>query len=504
MDKTYSHPKIFQNAPTSMEYYYTITLFIIIFTIFFFQNLVRKYKLPPGPTPWPIIGNIHKLGDKPHRAVSELSKTYGPIMSLKLGSITTIVISSPEIAQEMFLKHDLDFSGRGVIDAIRAINHDQFSLVFLPICPRWRNLRKIASIQLFTNHRLDASQDLRKKKVNELVEYVRQCSESGIPVNIGKAAFTTALNLLSNTFSSIDLASHASSNSQEFKDLVWHMLEEGARPNVSDFFPLVRGLDLQGVLRRSTNYLKKMLGVFEEIIDGRLRNPDDSKGDVLGTLLKLVEDKELSLDEVKHLLSDLFVAGTDTTSSTVEWAMTELLRNPTKMRKAQIELDEVFGNDEVIQESDISKLPYIQAIVKETYRLHPPAPFLIPYKAEKDVKLCNHFVPKDAFIWVNVWCIGRNPSVWPNPHLFSPERFLERDMNVQGRDFELIPFGAGRRICPGLSLAYRMVHLTLATLLHTFNWKYYDGGSSKEIDVEEKFGITLQKAQPLQAIALQR
>lgn len=184
--------------------------------------------------------------------------------------------------------------------------------------------------------------------------------------------------------------------------------------------------------------------------------------------------------------------------------MTELLRNPDKMAKAQNELDEVFGKGVIIQETNISKLTYIQAIVKETYRLHPAAPFLIPYKAEKNVELCDYFVPKNAQLWVNVWSIGRDPRVWPNPLMFSPERFIGRDTDVKGRDFELIPFGAGRRICPGIPLAYRMLHLMLATLLHSFNWKYHDGENSKDIDVEEKFGITLQKAQPLQAIPLAR
>ncbi|XP_057250330.1 cytochrome P450 76AD1 isoform X2 [Beta vulgaris subsp. vulgaris] len=485
--------------------YYTITLLFIIFTISIFgTKILSKSKLPPGPTPWPIIGNIFKLGDKPHRSVAELAKIYGPIMSLKLGSITTIVISSPEVAREMFLKHDLDFSGRANTDALRAANHDQLSMVFLPVGPKWRNLRKIATVQLFTGKRLDASQIIRQKKVDELIEYARHCSERGLPLNIGKAAFTTTLNLLSSTFFSMDLASHVSSDSQEFKDLVWQMMVEGARPNVSDFFPIVKEFDLQGVLRRATYCANKMLGIFEEIIEGRLRNPKDTKDDVLDTLLKLVEDKELSLDEVKHLLFDLFAAGTDTTASTLEWAMTELLRNPDKMAKAQNELDEVFGKGVIIQETNISKLTYIQAIVKETYRLHPAAPFLIPYKAEKNVELCDYFVPKNTQLWVNVWSIGRDPRVWPNPLMFSPERFIGRDTDVKGRDFELIPFGAGRRICPGIPLAYRMLHLMLATLLHSFNWKYHDGENSKDIDVEEKFGITLQKAQPLQAIPLAR
>ncbi|KAL2892352.1 Geraniol 8-hydroxylase [Bienertia sinuspersici] len=491
-----------------MEYYTLALLFLSIFTIILLSKLFSKSKqiLPPGPKPWPIIGSILELGDKPHHAVAELSKKYGPIMSLKLGSKTIIVISSPEVAQEMFLKQDLAFSSRAVPHAGAAGNHDKFSMVWLPVGPKWRDLRKIATIQLFTSQTLDASQIIRQKKVNELIDYARQCGESGMPIDIGKAGFTTSLNLLSNTFFSMDLASHASSYSQEFKELFESLLEMGGKPNLSDFFPLVKYLDLQGVLRRTTFLVNKIMGIFEEVIDGRLKDPIDSvKDDVLGTLLKNVENNELDLDDVKHLLLDLFVAGTDTTSSTLEWAMTELLRNPKAMQKAQLEVEEVLGKHGPVQESDISKLPYLQAIVKETLRLHPPAPFLVPHKATKDVQLCNYFVPKNSTIWVNVWAIGRNSSVWTNPETFYPERFLENDIDVKGRDFELIPFGSGRRMCPGMPLANRMTNLMLVSLLHSFNWKcVHNETNLTELDVEEKFGLTLQKVEPLQAIPLLR
>ncbi|KAH9623276.1 hypothetical protein KSS87_022238 [Heliosperma pusillum] len=489
-----------------MEPYILSLILISIILIFFVIRICRnstKSKSPPGPKPWPIIGNIHQFGDRPHCSVAELSKKYGPIMSLKLGTVTVIVISSPEVAKEMFLKHDLTFSSRTFPDAIRASNHHKHSIVWLPVGPKWRDLRKIAVLHLFTNHRLDSSQGLRQRKVGELVDHVRYCCEKGQVVSIGKAAFTTSLNLLSNTFFSIDLGSHDSSSLQEFKDIASALLELGAKPNVSDFFPMVKYFDLQGLSRKGSIYFEKMVGVFDRIIEKRLSEEgrivkDD---DVLGTLLKLVEDNELSLEDVRHMLMDLFIGGTDTTSGTLEWAMTELLRNPEKMAKAQEELDQIIGkNTATIQESDISKLPYIQAVVKETFRLHPPGPFLVPHKANKDVKLCGFFVPKDAVIWVNVWSIGRDSSVWPNALSFLPERFMEREVDFKGRSFELIPFGAGRRICPAIPLAYRMVHIMLATLLHSFNWKHAHGLSPEDIDMEEKFGMTLQKVQPLQAI----
>ena len=202
----------------------------------------------------------------------------------------------------------------------------------------------------------------------------------------------------------------------------------------------------------------------------------------------------------------MFIAGTDTSSVTLEWAITELLRHPEKMAKAQTEIDEVLGNDRSrsIQESDVSKLPYVQAIIKETLRLHPPAPFLLPHRANKDVELCGYYVPKNTTIWINVWSMGRNPHIWADAESFTPESFLGSEIDMKGRNFEFIPFGAGRRICPGMPLAYRMMHLMLATLLHRFNWKLDNELNPKDIDMEEKFGITLQKAQPLQVIPILR
>ncbi|GAB2224574.1 hypothetical protein Droror1_Dr00005336 [Drosera rotundifolia] len=170
------------------------------------------------------------------------------------------------------------------------------------------------------------------------------------------------------------------------------------------------------------------------------------------------------------------------------------------MKKAQAELREVAGAGNPVGEGDIVKLPYLQCIIKETLRLHPPAPFLIPRKVAEDVELQGFTVPKGAQVLVNAWAIARDPRLWENPESFEPERFLGSDVDVKGRDFELIPFGAGRRMCPGLPLAMRMLHLMLATLLHSFDWKLEDGEGADNTNMDDEFGLTFQKAQPLRAI----
>ncbi|MED6225403.1 hypothetical protein PIB30_093370 [Stylosanthes scabra] len=451
-------------------------------------------KLPPGPNPFPIIGNILELGSHPHKSLTKLSQTYGPIMTLKLGNITTIVISSPQLAKEVLHKHDQTFCDRQTPDTLTALDHHKVSVIWLPSRNKWRKLRRICADNLFSVKKLDSTQVLRQKKIQELMDFVKEKSEKGESLDTGNAAFVTVLNSISNTFFSIDLAHYNSLESQEFKDTICGIMEEIGRPNVVDFFPIMRMLDPQ-----------------EERIQRRaLEVESNGRKDLLDSLLDLMleDNSELSRSQVLHLLMDLFNAGIDTTSSMIEWTMTELVRNPKELRKVREELHQVLGKEQQqIEESHILKLPFLRAVVKETFRLHPPAPFLLPHKSssQEDIELCGFMVPKNAQVWVNVWGMGRDSSIWTNPNEFMPQRFLENNNNIdfRGNDFELIPFGAGRRICPGLPLASRSVHIVLASLLYGYDWKLPNELEAEGIDMSENFGITLHKAQPLQIIPIQ-
>ncbi|EXB94994.1 Cytochrome P450 76C1 [Morus notabilis] len=481
-----------------------------------FANRPRtKDLLPPGPKPLPIIGNLLELGDKPHKSLARLSQTYGPIMCLKLGQLTTIVVSSPTMAKEVMQTHSQFFSNRTITEAARATDHSQVSVVFSPVSTLWRELRKISTVHLLAARVLDANMNLRHNKVQELLRHVHQSVEVGEAVEFGKAAFKATLNLLSTTFFSMDLADSNSDNVRELMEAVHGISEELGKPNVADYFPILKKIDPQGIRRRISIHFQKMLDLFDRAIDQRLRLRKPSSSvkydDILDTLIDMMvigEEKReydhLDKNTIEHLLLDLFGAGTETTTSTFEWSMAELLKAPEIMSKAQAELEQVIGKGNQVKESDITRLPYLQAIVKETLRLHPPVPFLIPRKAESDVEVCGRTIPKDSQVLVNVWAMGRDPSIWENPNKFMPERFLELNMDFGGRDFELIPFGAGRRICPGLPLATRMLHLMLGSLLHSFDWKLEDGVRPETMNMEEKFGITLQMAQHLRAIPTAR
>ncbi|WVZ59628.1 hypothetical protein U9M48_009744 [Paspalum notatum var. saurae] len=464
--------------------------------------------LPPGPRPLPVIGSLHLLGDQPHRSLAKLAKIHGPLMSLRLGTVTTVVASSPAVAREFLQRHDAVFSSRFVPDATG--DSANTSVSWLPANgPRWRALRKIMGTELFAPHRLDALQHLRREKVQELVDHVGRLASRAEAVDVGRVAFITTLNLVSRTIFSRDLTSlDDDGGSKEFQQVVTDIMEGAGSPNISDFFPALAAADLQGWRRRLARLFARLHRIFDDEIDGRLRGREAGeprKNDfldgrcggrrqhgVVGSRHAPLTVLSKHHGHITHL--DLFAAGSDTSSNTVEWAMTELLRSPTSMARVCDELAAVIGSKKSIEESDIGQLPYLQAVVNETFRLHPPAPLLLPRHAQVDTRIMGYTIPKGSRVFINIWAMSRDKEIWFEPERFIPERFLGRQIDFRGGDFDLIPFGGGRRICPGMPLAIRMVHLILASMLNQFTWKLPVEVQRNRVDMTDKFGLTLAKA----------
>ncbi|GJT69581.1 geraniol 8-hydroxylase-like protein [Tanacetum coccineum] len=498
-----------------MDYSILYLLFSFLVTLIYGSTIFNHHKsrLPPGPYPLPIIGNLLKLSDKPHRSLATLSKRYGPLMSLKLGSITTIVVSSPDMVKEFFQTHDQMFSGRSIPTSMHAMDQAD-SIVLLPAGDEWRRLRRITKEYLFSGQRLVRSERLRGEKVQELLDHITQCCANKKVVNVGEVAFTTSLNILSNLLFSTDLSGYDTTSSQEYRDVVTRATEVSGKPNLVDFFPPLKPLDPQGLVREATIVGNKLHTMFDKIICLRLQTRVRSssldtvplaKNDLLDALLDihLKDDSQFTKTNINHLCFDLFVAGTDTTSTTLEWAMSELIHNPKKMKTARLELAKLMQNENTnIEEHDISRLPYLQAIIKETLRLHPPVPFFIPHQALRDVEVQGFIVPKKAQILCNLWAIGQDPNVWSDAEKFMPERFLDVKIDYRGQDFEFTPFGIGRRMCPGLNIAHRMLHIMLGSLILKFDWKLEGNMRVKDLDMSEKFGLTLPRNEPLLAIPI--
>ncbi|KAL0360892.1 UNVERIFIED_CONTAM: cytochrome [Sesamum radiatum] len=480
----------------------------------------RSAKLPPGPYPFPIIGSILQLGQNPHQKFTKLSKTYGPLIYLKLGSVDTIVVSSPEIAKEILQTHDQAFPLRMNTAAVRALDHHTTSVAFQPMGSQWRNLRKICKEQMFSTQPMYASQGLRQAKLQKLLQYVQECCVNGRAMDIGQAAFVTSLNLISNTLFSVDFADYNTGSSQELEETIHRLMRVFASPNLGDYFGFLGLFDPQGIKREAEFYMGKLLAIFDSIIDQRVeasRNSQARKTDLLEVLLEISERNpaELTHKIMKHLLLirkrrwsspcifataaqidattplsrsglraspvlDLGdatlpkseIEGADTTSVTVEWVMTELLRNPHIMSKLKMEVRTVVGANKQVEESDISKLPYLQAVIKESLRYHPPGPFLMRRKDGNDLEIKNYVIPKNA-----------------------RSRFQRARLRTD-------PVRAGRENVSGLPLAYRMIHLTVASLIHNFDWELEAGITPRDVDLNEKFGLSLKKAIPLKAVPI--
>ncbi|CAH1428286.1 unnamed protein product [Lactuca virosa] len=467
-------------------------------------------RLPPGPTPWPIVGNLPHLGTIPHHALAALAKRYGPLMHLRLGFVDVVVVASASVAAQFLKAHDANFASRPPNSGAKHMAYNYQDLVFAPYGPRWRMLRKICSVHLFSAKSLDDFRHVRQEEVAILTRALVGAGKSTI--KLGQLLNVCTTNALARVMLGRRVFGDGSGGgdpkADEFKDMVVELMVLAGEFNIGDFIPALDWLDLQGITKK----MKKLHTRFDSFLNTILEEHKTGSGgpsghvDLLSTLISLKDDADgeggkLSDIEIKALLLNLFAAGTDTSSSTVEWAIAELIRHPELMKQAQQEMDIVVGKDRLVTELDLSQLTFLQAIVKETFRLHPSTPLSLPRIASEICEINGYNIPKGSTLLVNVWAIARDPKMWTDPLEFQPSRFLpggeKPNADVKGNDFEVIPFGAGRRICAGMSLGLRMVQLLTATLVQAFDWELANGLDPRDLNMEEAYGLTLQRAAPL-------
>ncbi|WMV43681.1 hypothetical protein MTR67_037066 [Solanum verrucosum] len=492
--------------------YFLGFLALLWFLWFFISNNSNK-RLPPGPKALPLIGNLHSLDPELHTYFASLSQTYGPICRLWLGKKIGIIITSPALAREVLKDQDTIFANRDVPAAGREATYGGNDITWTPYGPKWRMLRKVCVRDMLSGSNLDSVYGLRKKELRQTINYFY--SQKGLPVNVGEQMFLTILNVITSMLWGGTVKGEERANlGAEFRHVVNEMTELLGTPNVSDFYPGLDWFDLQGVIKKMKVLAKRFDKIFESMIDQRQkmdRNTEmgadvgqESK-DFLQVLLKLKDEADskmpLTMTELKALLMDMVVGGTDTTANVVEFAMAEIMNKPDVLRKLQQELDTVVGKDNIVGESHIQHLPYFYAVMKEALRLHPALPLLVPHCPSETCTVGGYTVPKGSRVFINVWAIQRDPSIWKNPTEFHPERFLDNKWDYSGNDFNYFPFGSGRRICAGIAMAERMFMYSLASLSHSFDWKLPQG---ETLDLTEKFGIVLKKKMPLVAIPIPR
>ncbi|XP_024969120.1 probable (S)-N-methylcoclaurine 3'-hydroxylase isozyme 2 [Cynara cardunculus var. scolymus] len=488
-------------AITLGENYFSFLL-VFLLTSFFLFSIAKttfrsKQNIPPGPWRWPIIGNMHQVGKDPHVVTAVLAQRHGPLISLHLGTQLLVVAASPEAALEILKTKDRFTSSRFVPNAFQSYLLP-FTLIWSTDCDEnWKSLRTLCRTEMFSSKALESQSSLRAKKLAQMLDFL--CEKKGEVVSIEGVVFTTMFNTLSNIFFGKDFLDLDDKNGSDggLREQLFKTLATGVTPNVSDFFPMLARLDLQGLRTKNLKHVKGIFNSWERIIDERRSMVAVAEGEQC--FVDCLLENGFSNDQISMLGLELFTAGTDTTTSTVEWAMAELVKNKNVMSKLREELKNEI-NTRTVVESEVSNLPYLNACIKETLRLHPPAPFLLPHRAYQTCEVMDYTLPRGSQILVNIWAIGRDPKLWEDPLLFKPERFLGSNLDFGGQNFEFIPFGAGRRMCPGLQSGVKSVQTILASLILRFDWLLPNDDDPVNLDMSEKFGVFLQKKKPLQLI----
>ncbi|KAL5225186.1 hypothetical protein ABZP36_011825 [Zizania latifolia] len=491
-----------------------VPLLAIVVPFIYLDRVARRRagggRLPPSPWGLPVIGHLHHLvGALPHRAMRDLAQRHGPLVLLRFGELPVVVASSADAAREVMKTHDIDFVTRPMSRMTRLIFPvGTEGIIFAPYGEEWRELRKICTVELLSARRVHSFRSVREEEVARLLHAVASATPAEA-VNLSK--------LLSAYAADSSVSAIMGSRFKD-RDTFLMMLERGlklfAKHSLPDLFPSSR---LAMLLSRMPHRMKQhrrevtafMDGILKEHQDNRAAGDDDGdKEDLLDVLLRIQKEGDLqfplSTDSIKSVVGDMFTGGSETAATTLQWIMAELMANPKVMHKAQDEIRQALGGHHKVTEDDLSNLKYIHLVIKEAFRLHPPVPLLLPRECRRPCQVHGFEIPKGAQVLVNVWAITRDPNYWDKAEEFIPERFEHSSVDFKGTNFEYTPFGAGRRMCPGMGFGLANVELALASLLYHFDWELPAGMVARVLEMTEKMVVTARRLHDLLLVPVLR
>ncbi|THU53220.1 hypothetical protein C4D60_Mb10t12130 [Musa balbisiana] len=478
---------------------------------------------PPSPPSFPIIGHLHLIAKPPlHRALAAIAAARGHVVLLRLGSRPVLLVSSAPAAEECFTTHDLAFANRPRLLAAQILGYGCTTIAWSPYGPHWRNLRRISAVHLLSTGALRWSSDSRTGAVRSLAKALfLEGGDSGPAgprrVEMKSRFFNLAYDVMMGVVATA-IEGESADMRQRFREVVEETFAVSGAVNVADFFPALRRLGWRGHERKLASLQRRRDALIGELIERHrvrrrqsCRNREASaaagKGDegrstVIDVMLSLQESEPETYTDViiKGLIAALLTAGTDTSAVTMEWAMCLLLNHPEVLHAVRAELDAKIGQGRMAEEEDIPDLHYLNCIITETLRLYPAGPLLVPHESSQDCTVGGYDVPRGTMLLVNAWAIHRDPNSWDEPEEFKPERF-QCEGGKEEAGLRMLPFGSGRRKCPGEGLAMRVIGLALATVIHCFEWEKLPG---EEVDMTEGRGLTMPKAKPLEAMCTPR
>ncbi|CAL1410654.1 unnamed protein product [Linum trigynum] len=480
----------------------------------------KQFNPPPSPPAIPILGHLHLIRQPIHRTLQSLSAKYGKILSLRLGSRRVLLISTPAAVEECFTRHDLAFAGRPQLLAGKYFHYDFTTVFVAPYGDLWRNLRRILNNALFSTASLARFAAVREAETRSLVERIAWWGSMGNVVELKSQIREATFNMLTMAVlgkryygggrGDGDDASDSEAN--EFKEAMRDIVYFCGQ-NLIDFLPILQRVDLFRTEKRMAALREKMDKFLQGLVDQNRRKlvgekeeeeEEEKKAVIIEDLLNLQrEEPEFLTDQIlKGIILVILIGGTDTVATAIEWAMALLLNHPEVMNKLRAEIASKVGQERLVNELDLSNLAYLNHVIDETLRLYPPAPLLGVRQASEDCSVGGYDVREGTILMVNAWAIHRDPEVWEKPTEFVPERFEEGYRNVVSDGVcKSFPFGLGRRGCPGVVVANRVMGLVLGCLVQGFEWEKIGMGA---VDMTEGLGLTLPRVEPLNVLCKPR
>ncbi|XWS31239.1 hypothetical protein CRYUN_Cryun23aG0060500 [Craigia yunnanensis] len=480
-----------------------------------------RRRLAPEPSgSLPFIGHMHLLGGQRTLAqtLGDMADKYGPIFTIRLGVFPTLIVSNHEAVKECFTTKDRVLANRPRLNAGIYPGYDHAGFGFAPYGEYWREMRKLAMIELLSSRRLETLKHFQFSEVNAFIKDLyssckknEQNPDPKMPIShkFEALALNTIMRLVAGKRYFSDADGEDDEEAAHVTKVIKDFMYVSGLLSPSEVIPFLGRMDFifMGQVKSMKHVAKEIDSIVGRWVEDhklkRLKSEPDDSQDFIDLLLSAIEEDSMfgytRETIIKATVMNLFLAGSDTTSITLTWILSNLMNNRHALRCAQEELDLNVGRDKWVQDSDIEKLVYLQAVFKETLRLYPPGPISVPHEASEDCSVSGYHVQKGTRVIVNLWKLHRDPRIWSNPDEFQPERFLTSPKNVDvlGQHFELIPFGSGRRSCPGMTLALQMTHLTIARILHRFD---LTTPFDEPVDMTEGLGITMPKATPLEVI----
>ncbi|CAH8329774.1 unnamed protein product [Eruca vesicaria subsp. sativa] len=462
-----------------------------------------KKNSPPSPVGFPVIGHLHLLKEPVHRCLRDLSHHLGPVFSLKLGSCRAVVVTSASAAEE-FLTHqnDIVFANRPISTLGVYAGYNNTMVSAAPYGELWRNLRRICTLEIFSAARLRESFEIRRDEVRALLQTIHAATtksggdkEHFVRLELRPLLSGLTFNIVMRMVAGKRYYGEENEEAKEVRELISEAFVLGGFTYVGDFLPVLKLFDFDGYVKRAKRLGSKLDKFLQKLVDEHRRNrgKTEFENTMITHLLTLQESQhDYYTDEIiKGLVQVMLVAGTDTTAVTLEWAMANLLNHPEVLVKAKTELNAVVSREgRLMEESDIATCKYLSNVISETLRLYPAAPLLVPHASSDNCKVSGYDIPRGTWLFINAWAIQRDPKVWDEPEIFEPERFDSEESKTHHHG-KFIPFGMGRRACPGMGLAHLVLGLALGSLIQCFDWERDDDVA---VDMSEGKGLTMPKA----------